>query len=84
MLNKYPRDRLARKLEKVEIMGERYNTQETEKKIIASGSLAAILAFEFNPSDYVDKSMIFDLKKQVRKKVMDRLTESVPGKNDEF
>ena len=50
---------------------------------MAQGNSAAILAnFEFNPSDYIVKPLIFDLKKSSKEKIMDKLIESFPGTNN--
>ena len=67
----HPRDRLARKLEKsrkLEIVGEKTLHPRDRKKLkekrIAQGNLAAITAnVDFDTSDYIDKPLIFDLKK---------------------
>ena len=88
----HPRDRLARKLEKsqkLEIVGEKTLHPRDRKKLkekrIAQGNLAAITAnIDFDTSDYIDKPLIFDLKKTSQGKIMARLIKCLPRTNGEF
>ena len=54
-----------------------------EQKLAASNSDALVFKFQFDPQEISDKSLIFDLKKTNKEKILDRLIEKNKN-NDKF
>ena len=54
-----------------------------KKKQIARGNLTAIKSnFDFDPGDYLNKPLVFDMEKTREEKILERIIEKLPSDNN--
>ena len=91
-ISQHSRQKLARKVadgkvkvtQKKNLLHPRERTIAHEKEIGANNSLALLENKNFDARIYLDKPLIFDLKKTSEEKIMERLIESIPEGNNDF
>ena len=54
------------------------------KKIAEGNSTAQLHNFEYNPSDYINNPLVFNLKKTSEYQMLDRIIENLPKENHKY
>ena len=65
-------------------MLSRERLQIKKRKIAHGNTMALKNNFDFDPRDYLNKPLVFGMRKTCKEKILDRIIEKLPSDNDLF